>query len=84
METLLILAILVLAAFLFIKFVLKTAKGIFKFILNTVLGLVLLWLVNFFGDPIGLHINMNFINIALVGIAGLPGLGILVLLQLLM
>ncbi len=83
METLLILAIVALAAFLFIKLVLKTAKGLFKFILNTVLGLVLLWLVNFFGDPLGINIAMNFINVAVVGVLGLPGLVLLVLLQLL-
>ena len=81
MEILLVLAILVLAAFLFIKLVLKTAKGIFRFILNTVLGFVLLWLVNFFGDPIGINIAMNFINVAVVGFLGLPGLAILVLLH---
>jgi len=83
METLLVLAILVLAAFLFIKLVLKTAKGIFKFIVNTVLAFVLLWLTNFFGDPLGIHIAMNFINVAVVGVLGLPGLAILVILQLL-
>lgn len=83
METLLVLAILVLAAFLFIKLVLKTAKGIFRFVLNTVLAFVLLWLVNFFGDPLGIHIAMNFINVAAVGVLGLPGLAILVILQLL-
>ena len=83
MEILLVGIVLALAAFLFIKFVFKTAKGIFKFLLNTVLGLVLMWLVNFFGDPIGLHIDMNFVNIAIVGLTGLPGLVILVLLQVL-
>lgn len=84
METLLIIAILALAAFLFVKLVLKTLKGVLKFVVNTVLAFVLLWLVNFFGDPIGINIAMNFINVAIVGIAGLPGLILLVLLQLIL
>ena len=83
METLLIIAILILAAVLFIKLVLKTTKGFLKFIINTALAFVLLWLVNFFGDPVGININMNFLNVAIVGIAGLPGLILLVLIQLL-
>ena len=77
----LIIAAVVLAVILFIKLISKHIRSIFKFLFNTALGFVLLWLINFFGDPIGLYIEMNIINAVIVGLLGIPGVILLLLVK---
>ena len=48
---------------------------------NTVSGLVALWLVNLFAPVTGLYIGLNVVNGLIVGVFGLPGLVLLVLLK---
>ena len=42
---------------------------------------MLLFLVNFFGDPVGIYISVNFINALVAGFLGVPGVILLVLLK---
>jgi inhibitor of the pro-sigma K processing machinery len=59
-------------------------KWILKLIFNALIGGVLLWLVQLIGAPLGLHIVINPLNALIVGILGLPGMIMVVLLQVLL
>lgn len=49
--------------------------------LNTSLGLAALFLVNLTGSAADLTPGINFFNAAVVGVLGIPGLGLLFLIQ---
>ena len=51
-------------------------------IINFLLGILVLWLLNTFGGPLGIAIPINVITVVIVGITGLPGVVLLVLLSL--
>ena len=87
MDTLAIIFIVIAVVFLLyilIKIFKKPMKLIFKFLLNTLLGFVSLILLNFVGAFIGISIGINWLNAAVVGILGLPGVALLLILQWLM
>ncbi len=71
----------VLFVVLLIKVITKPIRAVLKFLLHAVLGYGLLLLVNFLGDYIGLHIEMNTLNILIAAVAGVPGVALLVLAQ---
>ena len=48
---------------------------------NTVSGLIALWIVNLFAPVTGLYIGLNVVNGLIVGVFGLPGLVLLILLK---
>lgn len=78
--TIIITAIIVLliAKFLFhVNF-----KRLIELIINILLGIVVLWLINKFGGSLGISIPINIITAIVVGVLGLPGVIILVLLNL--
>lgn len=52
-----------------------------KALLNTLLGLGALLVVNATGSVTGLTLGFNLFNAAVVGILGVPGLGLLFLMQ---
>lgn len=84
METLsgiLLIAALVVGAILILKILTKPIRWIFKLLLNAAFGFVLLFLVNFFGDPVGIYITLNLINSLVAGFLGVPGVILLVLLH---
>lgn len=56
-------------------------KWIFKLLLNTALGFVGLFLVNWLGSYIGISLGINIINAVVVGTFGIPGLVLLLLLR---
>ena len=58
------------------------AKRLIELIINILLGVVVLWLINKFGGSLGIAIPINFITALVVGILGLPGVIILLLLNL--
>ena len=84
METLsgiLLIAALVVGAILILKILTKPIRWIFKLLLNAAFGFLLLFLVNFFGDPVGIYIGVNFVNALVAGFLGVPGVILLVVLQ---
>ncbi len=74
----LVIAFLAMAAVRLLSGPLKTALRVVG---NTVLGLFALWLLNLTSGLTGLHLGFNLFNALTVGVLGLPGLGLLVLLQ---
>lgn len=59
-------------------------KIIFKLLLNTILGFIVLIAINYLGAVIGLTIGVNIINALVIGCLGVPGVGLLLLLRWLM
>jgi len=53
----------------------------FKLLLHALCGFVALFVLNFLGSYIGLYIDMNWINAAVTGVLGVPGVLILLLIE---
>ena len=68
-----VIAAIVLAVVLVLKLLSKPIKFLFKLLINTVLGFVLLWLINFFGGDYGILLQLNLLNAVIVGLLGIPG-----------
>ncbi len=65
------------------KFIFKVnTKRLIELIVNILLGIVVIWLINTFGSSLGISIPLNFITALVVGVLGIPGVIILVLLNL--
>ena len=67
---------------LLIKIIETPMKLIFKLALNTVLGMLLLNIINFFGSVIGFGIGITWQRAMIAGVFGSPGVLVLVLLKL--
>lgn len=81
-SSLLIIAAVVAAAILLIKLITKPIRLVFKILINAAFGFLILFVVNFFGDIVGLSIGVNFINALVAGFLGVPGVILLILIQL--
>ena len=66
--------------FLLGKALLVPLKVILRLLLNSVLGAVLIIVINFIGMNIGVMIPINMVNSLTVGILGVPGVIMLLLL----
>ncbi len=62
----------------------KPIRFILKLLLNTLIGFVALILINKFGASLGISLGVNWINAAVVGVLGIPGLALLLVLKWLM
>jgi inhibitor of the pro-sigma K processing machinery len=58
-------------------------KYILKIFYCTIIGGIVILLINFVGDKISFHIPFNIISSAIVGLLGIPGLALLVVLKIL-
>ncbi len=66
---------------LLIKLFLKPIRWVFKLLINTAVGFVVLWVLNFFGDFFGVTLGLNWINALIVGVFGFPGVVLLLVLK---
>ena len=57
-------------------------KKVLKIIVNSVLGGVLIYIINFCGASVGFHIGLNIGTSIFVGILGVPGAVFLIILKL--
>ena len=67
--------------FIFGKIFLFPMKKIFKFLLNSFLGALAIFIINTIGTSFGFHIGLNLINAIVIGILGVPGAILLILLK---
>ncbi|MBR0208122.1 MAG: pro-sigmaK processing inhibitor BofA family protein [Oscillospiraceae bacterium] len=72
-SVIIIIAAIVLAVIIVLRLLAKPIKFIFKMLINTVLGFILLWLINFFGGGIGISLDLSLLNALVVGVLGIPG-----------
>lgn len=56
-------------------------RKILKLVLNTIIGGVIIYIINLIGANFGFHIGLNIITSLVVGILGIPGAILLVVLQ---
>lgn len=56
-------------------------RGLSRFTLRTGVGMGALALFSGVGEAIGVHLGVNLVNGALLGLLGLPGFGLLLLLH---
>ena len=78
---LLIAAVGIVLLFVTAKVLATPLKISFRVFLNTLLGLGSLFLVNVTSAFTGLHLGVNLFNAVIVGLLGIPGLGLLFLIQ---
>lgn len=78
-------ALVIVAAVFILWLVVKLFRGplkfLFKLLINTGLGFVALFLLNFFGDFLGISLGINWINALVIGVFGFPGLVLLLLIK---
>ena len=68
--------------FLFGRIFILPIKSVLKLILNSILGGLIIYLINLVGGLVSFHIGLNYITAILVGILGVPGAILLVILKL--
>ncbi len=67
--------------FIFGRIFILPLKSILKLILNSILGGILIFIINAVAGNFGFHIGLNIITSMFVGLLGLPGAGLLIILQ---
>ena len=70
--------------YLIARILLVPFKLIIKLVINALIGGVLLIIFNLLGAPLGLHVGINVITALVVGFLGIPGLILLILIQLIL
>ncbi len=70
--------------YLIAQVLLKPIKLLWKLILNSAIGLILLLTINFVGAYFSFILPVNIITILIAGFLGIPGLLLLICFQLLM
>lgn len=56
-------------------------KIISKLLLNIVIGIIMLAIINTFGEGIGLYIPFNMVTAVIAGLFGIPGVVLLIILN---
>lgn len=84
LTNILIVAGCALAIFIIGKIFLFPIKKIIKLVFNTIIGGVIIYIINFIGASFGFHIGLNIITSLVVGILGIPGAILLVILKFIM
>ncbi len=59
--------------FVFGRIFIFPIKKIIKLIFNSILGGILIWIINLIGANFNFHIGLNFFTSAVIGLLGLPG-----------
>ena len=69
--------------FIFGRIFIVPIKKILKLVLNSILGGVVIFIINVIGNNFGFHIGLNFFTSILIGLLGLPGVVCLIIIKLL-
>ena len=56
-------------------------RSVFKLVINSVFGGILIYIINLIGGLWGFHIGLNLITSIFVGILGIPGAVLLIILK---
>lgn len=68
--------------FIFGRVLIIPIKTILKLVLNSVLGAILIYIINWIGRIFEFHIGLNVITSILVGLLGIPGAIMLIIIKL--
>ena len=69
--------------FIFGRIFIVPIKKILKLVVNSILGGVVIFIINIIGANFGFHIGLNFLTSILIGLLGLPGVVCLIIIKLL-
>lgn len=69
--------------FIFGRIFIVPIKKILKLVINSVIGGLIIYIINLFGGSFGFHIGLNFFTSIVVGLLGLPGAVCLIIVKLL-
>lgn len=83
-NNILILAGCIVAIFIVGKIFLFPIKKILKLVFNTLIGGVIIYIINLVGASFGFHIGLNVVTSLVVGILGIPGAILLIVLEIIM
>lgn len=81
MEKILLYVAIGIAVLIVMRIFTLPVKWIFKLLLNTLMGFVALFLVNWLGSYIGISLGINVVNAVVAGTLGIPGIILLLLLR---
>ncbi len=79
-----IIGICIIIFLIFGKIFIWPLKKILKLIVNSILGGVLIYIINVIGMNFGFHIGLNIVTSLLVGFLGVPGAGLLIILKIIL
>ena len=81
MENILSLAVPVFLVFLLLRIIAAPVRLGVKVLLNSACGFLCLFLLNSISGFTGLYFPINYVTVAISGFLGLPGIGVLALMQ---
>lgn len=81
MENLVVLVILALVGLTALRLLLIPMGLLWKLLLHSVSGLLCLWILNSVSDFTGIFLPLNAVTVLTAGLLGVPGLGLLALLE---
>lgn len=70
-----------LVGILVLYIILKLLKLPLKILINSIVGMVLLYITNYLGAYVNFSIDINIINSLIAGFLGVPGVAILIILK---
>ena len=70
--------------FIFGRIFIVPIKTILKIVINSLLGGVIIFIINLIGSIWGFHIGINLITSIFVGILGIPGAIVIIIIKLLL
>lgn len=70
--------------FIFGKIFILPLKSILKLVFNSILGGVLIYIINLVGMNFGFHIGLNLLTSVIVGLLGVPGAALLIVLKIIL
>ena len=82
LSSVLMIVLAVLVIFALFKILSAPIRLIFKLLINTAVGFALLFLVNLIGSYFGFSLEMNLLNALITGIFGIPGVVVLIFINL--
>ena len=82
LSTVLMAIAVIVGVYLLIRILKKPIKFIFKILLNALFGFVILFAINWLGEPVGFELGLNLVNALVAGVLGVPGVILLIVIKL--
>lgn len=70
--------------FIFGKIFIWPLKSVLKLVINSILGGMLIYIINLIGMNFGFHIGLNLLTAIIVGLLGVPGAALLIILKIIL
>lgn len=67
--------------FLFGRIFILPLKSVLKLVLNSILGAIIIYIINLIGGLFAFHIGLNYVTAIFIGILGIPGAMLLIILK---